>query len=370
MKTLNSTPKKDGFRMPAEFEPHSGTYMIFPQRGDNWSFGAKFAQRTFAQIAAAISQYEPITMLASAEQYRNARAILPPHIRVVEMSSNDAWARDVGATFVVNDEGLIRGIDWKFNAWGGLVDGLYFPWDQDDMVAQKMCDLEHVDRYRLENFVLEGGSIHVDGQGTAITTEACLLSNGRNPSLSKKQIENVLKDYLNVSKVIWLKRGIFLDETNEHVDNICAFVSPACVVLAWTDDKSDPQYQLSKSCFEILSQERDALGRKIEIHKLPLPAPQTRTARDSDGFDIMCNSTERKLGERLAASYVNFYICNSAVIMPVFDDPHDLQAAQILDELFFDRQIVTLNTREVLLGGGNIHCVTQQLPAGVPPERQ
>ena len=169
-KRIDSTPRKDGFRMPAEFEPQKQIWMLWPERPDNWRDGAKPAQKVFANVAKAISEFEPVTMCVSPAQYAHARNVLPPEIRVVEMTSNDAWIRDCGPTFVVNDKGEVRANDWSFNAWGGLFDGLYFPWDQDDLVAQKVCDIEGVDTYRTPDFVLEGGSIHVDGEGTLLTT--------------------------------------------------------------------------------------------------------------------------------------------------------------------------------------------------------
>ena len=188
MKKLNTVPKDDGFRMPGEFEKHSGCYMIWPERPDNWRLGAKPAQHVFTQVANTIGKYEPMTMCVSKAQYDNARNMLADYVKVVEMSNDDSWMRDCGATFVVDGKGNKRAIDWSFNAWGGLVDGLYFPWDQDDKVAMKMSELEQVDRYRLDDFVLEGGSIHVDGEGTVMTTEECLLSEGRNSHLTKEQI--------------------------------------------------------------------------------------------------------------------------------------------------------------------------------------
>lgn len=186
---LHSTPKHDGFRMPGEFEPQEKIYMLWPQRPDNWRNGAKPAQRAFAEVAKTIRQFEPVTVLASPEQFSNCRNMLPPEITVLEMTRNDAWVRDCGPTFLVDDKGSLRACDWKFNAWGGLTDGLYFPWDQDDLVARKICELEHADSYRTEDFVLEGGSIHVDGEGTVMTTEMCLLSTGRNPSMTKNRLE-------------------------------------------------------------------------------------------------------------------------------------------------------------------------------------
>jgi len=362
MKRLETTPRQDGFRMPGEFEAHTGTYMIWPERTDNWRYGAKYAQRAFAEVAAAIGGHEPMTMLVNAGQYENARAMLPHSVRVVEMSSNDAWARDSGATFVKNDAGELRGIDWKFNAWGGLEDGLYFPWDKDDLIAQKMCELEHADRYRLDDFVLEGGSIHSDGEGTVIVTEACLLSKGRNPHLNREAIEWRLKEYLNAEKIIWLKHGIYMDETNEHVDNICCFVKPAVTALAWTDDAADPQYAFSKSCYDILSQTTDARGRALEIHKVQLPSPVTISAEESDGVDSVEGTQPRAAGDRLAASYINYYACNGAIIMPAFDDPMDAKAKETLQGLYPDREIIQIYAREILLGGGNIHCITQQVP--------
>ena len=178
---IGTTPKQDGYRMPAEFEPQQGVWMLWPERSDNWRNGGKPAQRAFAEVAKAIGRFEQVTVGASVRQYQNARARLPENIRVVELESDDAWVRDCGPTFLVNDRGGLRAVDWAFNAWGGLVDGLYFPWDKDDQVARKICEIAGVDSYRTENFVLEGGSIHVDGEGTVLTTEMCLLSAGRNP---------------------------------------------------------------------------------------------------------------------------------------------------------------------------------------------
>ncbi len=362
-KLINSTPKKDGFRMPGEFEAHAGCWMLWPERSDNWRMGGKPAQKAFKNVAETIARYEPVTMCVSAGQYQAARQALDSSVRVVEMSNNDSWMRDCGATFVINDKGITRGIDWRFNAWGGLVDGLYFPWDKDDEVARKVCEIEGKDYYSLESFVLEGGSIHVDGQGTLIATEACLLSEGRNPSMSKQEIEEVLKEYLNLEKVIWIPRGIYLDETNEHIDNILHYCSPGKVVLAWTDDQDDPQYEMSKAAYDALSKQTDARGRKLEIHKLYTPTPILITQEESQGVDSVAGTLPRQAGDRQAASYANFYIANKAVIVPIFDDPkYDKLALQTLQEVFPDREVVGIYAREILLGGGNIHCITQQLP--------
>jgi agmatine deiminase len=357
---LNSTPRKDGFRMPGEFEIHQGTWMLWPERPDNWRLGAKPAQKAFAAVATAIARFEPVTMGVSQAQYSNARNMLPGSIRLVEMSNNDAWIRDTGPTFVSNGA-EIRAVDWDFNAWGGLKGGLYFPWDLDDMVARKVAEIERVDRYKAP-IVLEGGSIHVDGEGTVLTTQECLLNENRNPGKSKGEIESTLSDYLNVSEFIWLNRGIFNDETNGHIDNICCFIQPGVVALAWTDDRSDPQYEISQENLEILSTAKDAKGRKLEIHKIHLPNPVLITQEESEGVDVYNGTLPREEGDRLAASYINFFFSNGGAVVPMFNDPHDAPALEQLQKLMPDRKVVGVFAREILLGGGNIHCVTQQQP--------
>jgi agmatine deiminase len=362
MKQLNSTPKKDGFHMPAEFEPHEGCWMLFPERTDNWRLGAKPAQAAFAKVAETISQFEPVTVGVSARQYDNALALLPANVRVVELSSDDAWARDTAPTFVKNSTGIVRGVDWEFNAYGGLVDGSYSSWHLDDRVAHKICEIERKDVYRTAGFVLEGGAIHTDGQGTVLTTEECLLSKGRNPHMIKNEIEEKLKEYLGADKVIWLKRGMYQDVTNGHVDNILAVVKPGVVMLAWTDDESDPQYKMSLENLKILEQATDARGRKLEIIKMPLPKTIFITTDESSGVETVEGTLPRAAGERLSASYVNFYIANGGIVFPLFNDPNDNIAKAILEKAFPKRKVVGVYSREILLGGGNIHCIVQQLP--------
>ena len=365
MKRLKSTPRNDGYRMPGEFEKHSGTYMIWPERPDNWRNGGKPAQHVFAEIANVIAKYEPMTILVNSDQYVNARNMVGPKVRVIEMSSNDSWVRDSGPSFVVNDKGSVRGIDWGFNAYGGLVEGIYYPWDFDDLLGGKICELESVDTYDCGDFILEGGSIHVDGEGTCIVTEECLLAPDRNPNMTKKEIEKKLKDYLNVEKVLWLPHGVYGDaDTNGHVDNMCNFVRPGVVVLAWTEDKKDPQYKRSVEAYEYLSKQKDAKGRKLEIHKLCCPSPIIITKEESGGVDVVEGTLPRKEGDRMAGSYVNYYTGNGFVAVPAFNDPMDDKAVKLLQQLYPDRKIEKVYTREVLLGGGNIHCITQQVPKG------
>jgi agmatine deiminase len=360
-RTLQTTPRDDGFSMPAEFTAHAGCWMLWPERPDNWRDGGQPAQRAFADVAAAIARFEPVSVGVSAAHYEFARAQLLPAVRVVEISHDDAWMRDVGPTFVTNEKGERRGVDWKFNAWGGLNGGLYFPWDQDDAVARKVLEIEGCHRYRAP-LINEGGAIHVDGQGTALVTEQCLLNANRNPELSRGEIEEHLRAYLGVRQIIWLGQGVINDETDGHVDNLACFVAPGAVALHWTDDTSDPQYAVSRDALERLKAARDARGKPIEVIKLPMPGPLALSAEEASGILISEHAHRRDGGMRLAASYVNFYIANRGIVMPLLDPKTDRLAASRLRRAFPGRQVVGVPAREILLGGGNIHCITQQVP--------
>lgn len=353
------------FRMPGEFESHKGCIMIWPKRPGSWPFGAKAARKAFTEIASTIAKSETLYMLAESDVYEDAKAALSSfaNIEVIEIASDDAWARDVGPTFVEREDGAVVGIDWQFNAWGGDFDGLYPSWEKDDQVASLFCKALGYESVDAHPFVLEGGSIHSDGEGTLLVTESCLLSKGRNPELSKLEIEEQLKKYLGIEKVIWLPYGIYMDETNEHVDNVCAFVRPAEVVLAWTEDVDDPQYAMSMADFEVLSKETDAKGRAFQITKLPIPKEHVCMKEEElEGFVFEDGEDTREAGERLAASYVNFYISNDHILVPQFGDEHDAVAVKILKECFPERTIAPIYARDIIVGGGNIHCITQQIP--------
>lgn len=361
-RTLTSTPAADGFWMPSELEPHAGCWMLWPERPDNWREAARPAQRAFAALAAAIARFEPVTVGVSAPQFDHARTLLPAGVRVVEMSHDDCWMRDVGPTFVVNARGERRGVDWQFNAWGGLEGGLYFPWDQDERVARKVLELEGCDRYAAP-LINEGGAIHVDGEGTALVTEECLLNPNRNPSLRRAGIERYLEDYLGVSVVVWLGKGVLHDETDGHIDNLACFVRPGEIALTWTDNRRDPQHAVSSDALGRLLDARDARGRRFKVHKLPMPGPLALAAKEAAGIIPREGTKRRRAGERLAASYINFYPANGAIVMPLLDRRTDRTAASRLKRLYPARRVVGVPARELLLGGGNIHCLTQQVPA-------
>jgi agmatine deiminase len=366
MSTRASTPAADGYRMPAEFGPHAGCWMAWPERPDNWRESAGPAQLAYAAVAEAINVSDPVTMAVSAAQIDHCRALLSESVRLIELESDDAWMRDIGPTFVTDGRGSRRGVDWRFNAWGGLQGGLYAPWDRDDEMARRVLEIERADRYRAP-LVLEGGSIHVDGEGTVLTTEECLLNPNRNPELAREQIERALCDYLGVERVIWLGRGVYNDETDGHVDNLACFVAPGVVALTWTDDESDPQHAISRDALERLERARDARGRRLQVVRLPSPGPILIAEHEADGVEVLKGTMPRRAGDRLAASYVNFYPADQRVVYPLLDQRFDEQAAEILGSCFPGRELVGVAAREILLGGGNIHCITQQVPrADVP----
>lgn len=348
--------------MPAEWAPHAGCWMLWPERSDNWREAARPAQHAFVGVATAISEFETVCVGVSASHYQTARALLSEQIRVMEIAHDDSWMRDVGPTFVVNRRGIVRGVDWHFNAWGGLNGGLYFPWDQDDLVARKVLEIESRERYRAP-IINEGGALHVDGEGTVLVTEECLLNANRNPTLSREQIEEHLRAYLGVSHVIWLGKGVFNDETDGHIDNLACFVKPGEVLLGWTDNKRDVQHAISLDAWERLNDARDARGRRLKVHKMPMPRPLSISAKEAAGVVAHEGTKARPAGERLAGSYVNFYIANGGIVMPLLDARTDKLAIAKLRRLFPDRRVVGVPAREVLLGGGNIHCITQQVPA-------
>ncbi|WP_282176390.1 agmatine deiminase [Vibrio nereis] len=358
---LSTTPAQDGFYFPAEFQPVSEVWLAWPERRDNWREGALPAQETFASVANTIAEVTKVCVVVSSQQFDQAREQLHSGVRLVEMPLNDAWMRDIGPTVVVNQAGERRGISWQFNAWGGEYNGLYENWQHDDLVASSVCDILGIDYYRAP-FVLEGGAIHTDGEGTLYTTEECLLSPGRNPHLSQDQIEQQLREYLGIEKIIWLPKGLFNDETDGHVDNLMHVIAPGKVVLSWTDDPNDPQYVLSRQAEQVLKQQRDAKGRDIEVIRLPLPGPLHYSEEEANGIELS-DGMNRLAGERLSASYANFLIVNGYVFLPLLDESTDAIAKDILQRAMPQHHIIGIPTREVLLGGGNIHCITQQIPA-------
>jgi agmatine deiminase len=280
-------------------------------------------------------------MLARLEDAHDAAAQLGASVTVISHPLDDSWMRDIGPTFIVDAAQRVAGIAWRFNAWGEK----WPDFERDAQVASSVLDRLKLQRFAAQ-FVLEGGSIHSDGAGTLLTTEQCLLNPNRNPELSRDEIEGNLREWLGVRQIIWLGEGLENDLTDGHVDNLACFATPGVVLAASCPDTSDANHRPLADNLHRLRAARDAVGRKLEILELPLPS-----RRDT-------------AGGRLAMSYVNFYLANGAVIVPAFDDPADRVAADILRRAFPDRSLVQLPALDILEGGGGIHCITQQQPAG------
>jgi agmatine deiminase len=356
-RALTSKPIEDGFHLPAETASHKRAWLLWPERRDVWRDNARPAQAAFARVAQAIAETEPVTVGASRAQLENARNLLPSSVQVIELPSDDAWMRDVAPSFVTNGV-EVRGVDWRFNAWGGL----YSSWAEDEKVAPRVLEREELLRYE-GPLVFEGGAISGDGAGTLIAVESCLVDPKRNPNTSRMQAERVLSDYLSATTILWLGAGLCDDETGGHVDNLACFARPGLLLLAWTDDPADPQHAVVRDALARLEKARDARGGSLEIVKVPLPPPLFRTKEEAAGVVAVAGSRPRKAGDRLPASYVNAYIANGAVILPSLHPRTDDVARAIFARAFPDRVVKMVPAREILLGGGGIHCITREQPS-------
>ena len=346
--------------MPFEGLPHRGTIILLPYRCDTWRCDALYALDVFYNLVSIISKYEMVYLVCDPSiDDKKIERFKMKNVLILRLEYNDAWARDNTLIYVKNNNKNVA-IDFRFNAWGGSVDGLYSDYRADDALGKKLAKALNDECVSLDNFILEGGSIHTDGEGTFLTTEACLLSKGRN-NLSKEEIEAVLSKYLGAKKVLWLKHGIHNDETNEHVDNMACFLKPGVVLVADCDDESDIQYKYSKDAIRYLENECDAKGRKLKVIKIPTPINLKMTRDEAEGLD-KTDAIERCEGDRLAGSYVNFYQSDRFVIVPKYGNLLDDIAFNILKEFYQNKDVYQLESREILLAGGNIHCVTMQIP--------
>ncbi len=327
------------WRMPAEWQPHERCWMAWPANRALWPDGIERAERAYAAVANAIAQFEPVTMVVHPQARRRARQLLGHPVELLDFPLDDSWMRDAGPTFVRAGDGRLAGIDWAFNGWGGR-----FPHGNDRHLAGFI--LEQLGLPRLApDMVLEGGSIHVDGAGTLLTTRECLLNPNRNPGLDQAAIEVRLRDYLGVDRLLWLERGLVDDHTDGHIDNLACFVAPGRVVALASHDPHDANHPALQANLELLRASTDTTGRRLEVSELEQPP-----AMSADGL-------------RLACSYVNFYLANDAVIMPGFATRQDIPARETLQALFPQRTVVVVDGRDIVVGGGNIHCITQQQPA-------
>jgi agmatine deiminase len=335
------TPKQLGFHMPAEWHPHAGCWMGWPCHQHTWRhIGLERARLAFASVAKAIAQFEPVTMIVNPQDAPLAAQLCGDDVRLLPLAINDSWLRDTGPTFVINQEGKLGGIDWIHNAWGGN----YSDFALDNQIAAAVLHETQAQSFSAP-LVMEGGSFHVDGEGTLITTRECLLNKNRNPNLNINQIENFLVDNLGVEKIIWLNKGLVDDETDGHVDEIACFIAPGKVLALITHDKSEDNYEILQENLEILKSSVDAKGRPLQIYTVLQP------------------KTTYAFGERQVLSYINFYLANKGIVMASFDQPkYDQAAFELFSELFPHHKICQIPALDVFVGGGGIHCITQQQP--------
>lgn len=413
------------FHMVPEWDRQQATVMIWPDRPGTWGTDTNAAAAAFLPVWRAITEDEDLVLIVQPGNEDRAAAYLTSHGFPAEqvvtglpaeyMSGNpdemcgsspvqdggritgtssgvsggvisglkkgkvylpgiptdDSWARDT-SPFFRTDGQTSDAACFGFNAWGGSFDGLYQDYQHDAAFGMQLAAALHIDAEDDRDFILEGGSVHTDGEGTLLVTEECLLSPGRNPDLSRTEIEARLCDALGAEKVLWLPYGVWQDETDGHVDNICCFSAPGEVLLAWTDDTADPQYERSLADLHYLQGAQDARGRFLKVRKVPLPHPLYVTEAECDALVAAPGEDDRTPGERLAGSYVNFLRTNRSVLVPQFgstegsgntdNTEQDRAALLLFGEIFPGMRIVPIPARRFLLGGGNLHCLSHELP--------
>jgi agmatine deiminase len=336
------TPKQLGFRMPAEWHPHERCFMAWPSHQKTWaSIGLERARHAYAQVAKAIVRYEPVSMLVNPDDEKEAARLCGHDIQLLPMLLDDSWTRDTGPSFLIQSERkILAGVDWIHNAWGGNYEG----YAHDQEIAGNLITMTNAKHFKAP-LVMEGGAFHVDGEGTILTTRECLLNPNRNPTLNEQQIEQYLCDYLGGEKVIWLNKGFIDDETNGHIDEIACFIAPGKVLCLMTGNPEDPNAKILQENLDLLRHETDAKGRALEIHTVEQLPPTFLNER------------------RLSLSYINFYLANHGIVMPAFGvDHYDRAAYRCFSELFPHHEITQIDAKDVFIGGGGIHCITQQQP--------
>lgn len=344
------TPAAQGFYMPAEWHAHAGTWLTWPKDPETWPDRVSQVEEIFLEMIAALAPHEIVNLLVDDEATENnvrQRCNFPGanNVRFHRLRTVDSWIRDYGPNFLIGNSGERAFNDWIFNAWGNKYETL----KQDNQVPRLLEPILQLPRFE-PGIVMEGGSIEVNGAGCVLTTEQCLLNPNRNPQLSRAEIEEYLKNYLGVTRVLWLGEGIVGDDTDGHIDDIARFVAPNVIVTVVEEDPEDANYELLQDNLQRLNLMSDAEGRAFEIVTLPMPGIVGGTSTDTRNLD------------RLPASYANFYIANNVVLAPVFGHANDARAVETLQRVFSDRRVVPINCEPLVWGMGTIHCVSQQEP--------
>jgi len=345
------SPAAQGFRMPAEWEPHTATWLTWPHNPETWpGQNLRLIEDVYLQMIVALQKGETVCILAQDDAARKqiehrlkADGTPADRIQIHTVSTNDSWIRDYGPNFLVQDDSETKKVaanNWTFNSWGGK-----YPWELDNQAGDAIMEWVDLPCFR-PNVVLEGGAIEVNGRGLVITTEQCLLDPNRNAGMTRDKMESFLKSYLGANQVIWCQGELEGDDTDGHIDNLVRFTNPDTVLCVYDDDESDPNSACLKANWDILNAFRDEAGNPLNVIRFPTPG---RVMLD---------------GERLPASYANFYVGNRCVLLPVFGQDNDFLAESILKTCFPDREIIPIRCEVFVLGLGSIHCVTQQQPAG------
>jgi agmatine deiminase len=343
------TPRELGYHMPAEWEPHEATWLSWPHKEESWPGAFEFVPGIFVELTRHLAESELVRInVADADFAERVNELLRAGgvnldaVRFHFNPTNDAWVRDHGPIYVVRDSGRReRAInDWGYNAWGDK----YPPYDLDDAIPTRIAEEMNEVLFQ-PGVVMEGGSLDVNGRGTLVTTESCLLNPNRNPHLNREQIEQCLKDYLGVTNILWLGEGIAGDDTDGHIDDLTRFVAPDTVVTVIEDDPGDENYKVLVENYERLSRMKDQDGKPLRVVKLPMPGPVY--------FE----------NQRLPASYANFYIANKLALVPTYRHANDAKACEVLQRCFPDRHVIGIDCVNLIWGLGSIHCVTQQQPA-------
>ena len=348
-----ANPRTCGYRMPAEWAPHRATWLSWPHNRETWPTQLETVQKLWVRMTQLLVPHEQVALLVNDErtgrdvaaQLKTAGVVMQ-NVSILQIPTVDVWMRDYGPTFLTGNDpqNPLAMNDWIFNGWGKK----YVSYEEDDRIAKDIANLLKIPVF-CHDVVLEGGSIEVNGAGTCLTTEQCLLNENRNPAMSRNEIEQFLGDALGVRRVIWLGEGIAGDDTDGHIDDIARFVNPTTIVCVVETKSRDVNYTCLQENYERLQGAKDQDGHPCSVVALPCPAP------------IVDH------GARLPASYANFYIANEVVLVPIFDDPNDAEALGILQELFPDRRVLGLSAAALVAGLGAIHCVTQQEPTILLP---
>ena len=347
MDFANKNPAQLGYRMPAEWEPHAATWLSWPRR-EGISFPESFDRvlPALREMVEALAESEQVCInVCNGAHEAEAREVLQglsmERITFYRIPTNEPWCRDHGPIFLTRDvDPKLAVVDWDYNAWGNK----YPPFALDDALPTRVAELLKLPVFH-PGMILEGGSIEVNGAGTLLTTESCLLNKNRNPNLSREQIERRLRHFLGVREILWLRNGIAGDDTDGHIDDLARFVSEKKIVVIVEENPNDENYEPLQENLARLSEIKIGADTKIDIVTLPMPKKIVRE------------------GLRLPASYANFYIANTCVLTPTFDDPADEIALSILRELFPTRGVIGIDSRELIWGLGTFHCLTQQQPA-------